>query len=81
LGGVDALGFVAIVQAMDTNEIEDPRAPGWRFRIKEVSAGAYRVDGYHTDGRSISRVGGDPEAALSDCVEDAQALPFRRFRS
>jgi hypothetical protein len=61
------------------DEIENRKAPGWRFRITEVSAGAYKVDGFHTDGRSVSRYGGDPEAVLSDCIRDAQALPLRRF--
>ena len=74
---IDGLKFVPIVQTM--SEIEDSKAPGWRFHIEEP--GCYRVDGYHTDGRSVSRVGGDHEAVLSDCVEDAQALPPRQFRS
>ena len=48
------------------DEIEDPKAPGWRFRITEFSPGGYRVDGLHSDGRSVSRQGSDPEAVLAE---------------
>jgi hypothetical protein len=63
-----------------TDEIKDPRVPGWRFRIEEFSPGGYRVDGLHFDGRSVSRQGSDPDAVLAECVEDARTLPLRRSR-
>ncbi len=29
------------------DEIEDPRAPGWRFRVTNFSPAGYQVDGLH----------------------------------
>jgi len=53
--------------------------PGWTFTITEVSIGVYRVNGWHKDGRSVSRAGFEPDidTLLLECKADASALPDR----
>ena len=47
---------------------------GWFFRQREVSNGCYLVEGSDAYGREVSRqAGGDPDAALAECVEFARA--------
>lgn len=60
-------------------EVEDPKAPDWRFRVKEVANNVYRVDGHHPDGRTVSRTGVG-EQTLAECIEDACTLPPGRPR-
>jgi hypothetical protein len=48
--------------------IEDVSAPGWYFRIDEVSANVCRVDGRDAYERRVSRTGVDDEALLKQCV-------------
>jgi hypothetical protein len=47
------------------------RLEGWFFRMKEISAGVYQVQGSDPWGRKVSRTGSDAEALLDACVEDA----------
>jgi hypothetical protein len=51
--------------------------PGWHFSLTETSIGVYRVEGYHLDGRSVSRVGHHLPVLVRETVEDAQNLPER----
>ena len=47
---------------------------GWFFRQREVSPGAFLVEGTDLWGRSVSRQGGDPEQLLAECAEDARRI-------
>ncbi|MFY9315100.1 MAG: hypothetical protein WAO95_06020 [Burkholderiales bacterium] len=47
---------------------------GWFFRQTEVSAGAYLVEGADLWGRTVSRLGGDPDELLSLCAADAKHI-------
>jgi hypothetical protein len=58
--------------------LEYPEAPGWKFSVVEFSYGAYRADGLHDDGRSVSRQGSDYDDLLRKIVADAVGLPKRR---
>jgi hypothetical protein len=53
--------------------IIDPTLDGWRFYLEEVSNGVFRVDGEHTDGRTVSRTGPQREV-LKRSIEDARNL-------
>ena len=44
---------------------------GWYFKVDEVSAGVYRVDGTDLWGRRVSYTGLDPDEALARCKKDA----------
>jgi hypothetical protein len=50
------------------------RVEGWFFRVRETSNNAWLVEGSDAWGRTVSRDGGDPEALLAKCIEDAQAI-------
>lgn len=63
-----------------SEEIKDPTLPGWTFTREEVSAGAWKIEGRHTDGRSVERTGYGYEEGLELCKEDARTLPKRRKR-
>ena len=60
---------------IDRSETEFPDVPGWRFSLTEVSMGVYRAEGFHPDGRSVSRTGHDVPLLISETTEDARALP------
>jgi hypothetical protein len=62
----------------DMRPIRFPDLPGWAFQLEEMSAGCYRADGLHDDGRSVSRMGTDEAQLLKDCADDARHLPPRR---
>jgi len=47
------------------------RVPGWYFRVGEVSAGVYLVEGTDLWGRRVSRKGTDPDELLASCASDA----------
>jgi 2-polyprenyl-3-methyl-5-hydroxy-6-metoxy-1,4-benzoquinol methylase len=47
---------------------------GWFFRQREVSAGAYLVEGMDLWGRTVSRGGVDPDVLLRECVADATSI-------
>lgn len=47
---------------------------GWFFRQTEVSPGAYLVEGTDLWGRTVSRVGGDPDELLALCGADAKHI-------
>jgi len=47
---------------------------GWFFRQREVSQGAYLVEGTDLWGRTVSRQGGDPNALLRECAVDARQI-------
>jgi hypothetical protein len=63
-----------------SEEIKDATLPGWTFTRKEVSAGAWKVEGRHVDGRSVERTGYGYEEGLEKSKEDARTLPERRKR-
>ena len=48
--------------------------PGWFFRVREISPGAYRVDGTDAWNRRVSRTGSDRDATLKLCEVDARAI-------
>jgi hypothetical protein len=50
---------------------------GWFFRQREVSNGAFVVEGTDLWGRKVSRNGVDPEALLGQCALDAQLIEQR----
>ena len=50
------------------------RVPGWFFRVEEISAGAWRVEGTDLDGRTVARTGSDPHELLAECCEDARKV-------
>lgn len=50
------------------------RVKGWYFRVQEVSASAYQVDGTDLWGRRVSRTGSDPDRLLDECTSDAEAI-------
>jgi hypothetical protein len=60
--------------------IEDPAAPGWYFRIREISAGAWVVEGRDAYGRSVRRhsFGNDPP--INECVADALEITIANKR-
>jgi hypothetical protein len=64
---------------MDQSDPLFPTLLGGRFSLTETSANVYRAEGYHTDGRSVSRMGTEVELAtlIRDIVEDARNLPGR----
>jgi hypothetical protein len=50
------------------------RLPGWFFRVREVSAGAYLAEGTDRYGRLVSRTGANPDDLLEQCVADASSI-------
>ncbi len=44
------------------------------FRIDEISAGAYQVEGTDLFGRRVSRHGSNPDHLLEQCIEDAKGI-------
>jgi hypothetical protein len=48
--------------------------PGWFFRVREVSPGAYVAEGSDLWGRAVSHQGDDPEALVQRCVASAREL-------
>ena len=57
---------------LDTVTFDD--LPGWTFVPVELSAGQWRVDGIHADGRAVTRSGADLELLLVECADDARNL-------
>jgi hypothetical protein len=53
----------------------DQGLPGWNFTLEEVSYGAWRAEGRHNDGRSVSRMGSDELALLRECAVEARMMP------
>ena len=47
---------------------------GWYFKIDEVSAGVYVVEGRDLAGRTISRTGTDPDKELKSCVDEVKQM-------
>jgi hypothetical protein len=47
---------------------------GWFFRCTEESPSQYVAAGIDHWGRQVSRSNSDPEQALKECVQDAQAI-------
>ena len=48
--------------------------PGWFFRVREISNGGYKAEGTDLWGRQVSRSGGDPDALLAACAQDAERI-------
>jgi len=63
---------------MDTSEPKFPDLPGWRFGLTEVSQGAYRADGTHLDGRTVSRFGSDLPSLIEEVGKGAHNFPPRQ---
>jgi len=63
---------------MDNREPAFPELPGWRFTLTETSFGVYRAEGFHEDGRTVSRMGHDLPLLIKETAEDARNLPGRR---
>jgi len=51
----------------------DGLLPGWFFRVRETSNGAYLAEGTDLWGRLVSHQGNDPESLLQTCVASARA--------
>ncbi len=47
---------------------------GWFFRYTEMTACNYLVEGTDLWGRTVCRNGGDPEALLAQCAQDAMQI-------
>jgi hypothetical protein len=57
--------------------IEDPAAPGWYFRVREVTPGMWKIEGRDGLGREVSKTSrGNSPSALQSCV--AAALKIER---
>lgn len=59
----------------------DGKLPNWYFRVRETSNSAWLVEGRDTWGRRVSRAGGDPDALLAACIEDAATIVAQLERS
>jgi hypothetical protein len=46
----------------------------WYFRVREVSAGQFAAEGTDLWGRKVSHQGGEPQAALNQCVGSAKGV-------
>ena len=67
------------VREMDEEEIIrlypiTGKLDGWFFQSRETSPYAYTVEGIDKWGRKVSRIGSDPIALLSQCIEDAKNI-------
>ncbi|MDF0583536.1 hypothetical protein [Bradyrhizobium yuanmingense] len=62
----------------DDREPTFPELPGWHFTLIETSSGVYRAEGFHDDGRSVSRFGHDLPVLIKETAEDARNLPRRK---
>ena len=51
---------------------------GWYFRVEEMSAGAYRVEGTDLYGRRVGGSGHDPDEVLSKCKASAVDINAQR---
>jgi hypothetical protein len=47
---------------------------GWRFRLVEVSSGAYEVEGFDASGRRVHRSGTNDVKLLEAAAMDARAI-------
>ena len=50
------------------------KVENWYFKIEEVSAGVYVVEGRDLAGRTISRRGTDPDKELKTCMDEAKQM-------
>jgi hypothetical protein len=62
---------------MSNSTPEFPEMPGWRFKLTEVSFGVYQAEGFHDDGRSVSRFGHDLRALIKETTDDVRSLHER----
>jgi len=53
---------------------------GWIFEVDEVSAGVYKITATDTFGRSVEKVGCDPDSLLADCKKEAVLLAGKTAR-
>ena len=51
--------------------------PDWEFEVEETSANVFKVIGTDTAGRSVERVGFDPDALLEEAKQDALEIVER----
>ena len=49
-------------------------APGWEFRVDEVSANVFVVIASDTAGRTIEKTGTDPDVLLEECHHEAKQM-------
>ena len=54
--------------------VDEDVVPGWRFEVRERSAGVYAGSGVHVSGASVQAVGEDPEDLLERLHREAHAL-------
>lgn len=66
---VEKLDASKIVRAFPLAEL----LPGWFFRVRETSAGAYLAEGTDLWGRKVAHQGDDPEMLLQQCITSARA--------
>jgi hypothetical protein len=52
-------------------------ADGWRFRLTEISAGCYEIEGFDGAGRRVYRQGTDPDALKQLAAADARGISNR----
>jgi len=45
------------------------------LHLIETSFGVYRADGFHNDGRLVSRMGHDLPTLIRETITDAQSIP------
>jgi hypothetical protein len=50
------------------------RVPGWFFRMREVSNGAWVVEGVDLWGRQVGESGTDAQELLESCIAAAQRV-------
>jgi len=48
--------------------------PGWKFKIDEVSANVFVVVANDSAGRTIEKIGTDPDALLEECLQAVKQL-------
>jgi hypothetical protein len=57
---------------LSSDKVDD--LPGWIIEVDEVSAGVYKITATDTFGRSVAKVGCDPDSLLADCKKEALLL-------
>ena len=50
------------------------RVQGWYFRLRETSAGVWRVEGTDLWGRQVSATGTDEDSLLEDAIAAAERI-------
>jgi hypothetical protein len=48
--------------------------PGWEYVVDEVSANVFKVNARDAQGRSIEKIGTDPESLMEECHREARNM-------